>query len=176
MAKPQVEIEVDEATGRWYVDGLPMILIPQHFFVNNHVAVESALGADEFGRVLAPAGYKSAYFWCEREAEYHKLTGVDVFRHYMRRLSQRGWAQFKVLSCDETTGDASVRVDHSLLVTGTPPGQNRKLCYMFGPWLQGSFEYVMTSYGRPTKLAAREIYCAAEGQHDHCLFEVAPET
>ena len=122
MAKPQVEIEVDEATGRWTVDGLPMILIPQHFFVNNHVAIENALGADEFGRVLAPAGYKSAYFWCEREAEYHKLAGVDVFLHYMRRLSQRGWAQFKVLSCDEQTGRASVRVDHSLLVTGTPPG------------------------------------------------------
>jgi hypothetical protein len=48
-------------------------------------------------------------------------------------------------------------------------------CYMFGPWLQGAFEFVMTSAGRPTKLAAREVYCAAEGEHDHCLFEVAPE-
>ena len=69
MAQPQVPIEVDDASGRWFVDNLPMILVPQHFFLNNHFALEQALGPAEYARVLAPAGHRSAYFWCEREAD-----------------------------------------------------------------------------------------------------------
>jgi hypothetical protein len=41
MGKPEVDIRVDDVTGRWSVDGLPMILVPQHFFLNNHYAVLS---------------------------------------------------------------------------------------------------------------------------------------
>ena len=50
----------------------------------------------------------------------------------------------------------------------------RKLCYMFAAWLEGSLEYVAESAGRRQKLKAREVYCAGEGRHDHCLFEVTP--
>ena len=50
----------------------------------------------------------------------------------------------------------------------------RKLCYMFNSWFEGSLEYVMASAGHPRPLKAREVYCRAEGQNDHCLFEVAP--
>ena len=95
-----------------------MILIPQHYFLNNHFALEDALGGEELGRTLAPAGYRSAYHWCEREAEHHGLSGEDVFRHYMRRLSQRGWAQFRVVELDGASGRARVRVNHSVFVTG----------------------------------------------------------
>lgn len=172
MAAPAVPIEVDEATGRWTVDGLPMILVPQHFLLNNHFAVEDALGRDELARVLAPAGYKSAYFWCEREAAHHGLAGEAVFRHYLRRLSQRGWAQFTVETLDGAAGRARVRVDHSVFVTGEQ-GRTGRLCYMFAPWLQGSLEYVAAAGGGPKTLAAREVQCAAEG-HGHCLFEVEP--
>ena len=42
--KPQVPIEVDESTGVWTTDGLPMLYVPRHFFVNNHTAIEEALG------------------------------------------------------------------------------------------------------------------------------------
>ncbi len=173
MAKPEVPIEVDEETGRWTVDGLPMILVPQHFFLNNHFAVEEALGQEQLGRVLAPAGCKSAYYWCEREAKHHGLAGEDVFRHYMRRLSQRGWAQFRVLAVNGKTGRAQVRVDHSVFVTGKPEGRSGKLCTMFAPWLKGSMEYVAQAVGTPRTLAAREVQCAGEGC-DHCLFEVQP--
>src|SRR5580693_8862592 len=67
MAKPEVDIQVDESTGRWSVDSLPMILVPQHFFLNNHYAVEKALGAAELEKILRPAGYRSAYVWCQKE-------------------------------------------------------------------------------------------------------------
>ena len=93
---PQVPIAVDEATGEWTVDGVPMILVPRHFFLNNHHAVESALGVDSYSKILFAAGHKSAYVWCEKEAKTHGLKGVEVFHHYMKRLSQRGWGQFTV--------------------------------------------------------------------------------
>ena len=60
MGKPQVDIQVDDATGRWSVDGLPMILVPQHLLLNNHYAVEAVLGPDKLEEVLRPAGRRSA--------------------------------------------------------------------------------------------------------------------
>ena len=52
MGKPQVDIQVDDVTGRWSVDGLPMILMPQHFFLNNHYAIEAVLGPEKLEEVL----------------------------------------------------------------------------------------------------------------------------
>jgi hypothetical protein len=174
MGRPQVEIEVDDATGRWSVDTIPMILVPQHFFLNNHFAVEAALGPDRLAEVLRPAGYRSAYYWCEKEAKYHGLSGLDVFRHYMRRLSQRGWGQFKPLEIDLDAGRARVRVDNSALVDEERRRSGRRVCYMFAAWLEGSLEYAAVATGKALSLRAREICCAADGTHDHCAFEVAP--
>ena len=78
MGKPQVDIQVDDVTGRWSVDGLPMILVPQHFFLNNHYAVEAVLGPEKLEEVLRPAGRRSAYFWCEEAAHHHGMSGVGV--------------------------------------------------------------------------------------------------
>ena len=107
MGRPRVPIEVDDATGVWSVDGMPMILVPRHFFVDNHLATEGALGGAKYAGLLFEAGHRSAYVWCEQEARTHGLAGVEVFHHYMKRLSQRGWAQFKVESClDHARGNA----------------------------------------------------------------------
>lgn len=171
MAKPEIEIDVDSATGVWRVDALPMILVPQHFFNNNHFAVEAALGAERYEEILRPAGYKSAYYWCKKEAAHHGISGMDVFRHYMKRLSQRGWGQFSVLVSDVVEPRFVIRVDHSSFVDGSRKGAGRKLCWMFAAWLEGSLEYVLDEAGAPRKLAARETQCAGEG-HDHCIFEV----
>ncbi len=173
MSKPAIDIEVDEETGRWHVDGLPMILIPQHFFINNHLAIEAALGPERLAEVLRPAGHRSAHHWCEREAAYHGLGGVEVFRHYMRRLSQRGWAQFGVLAVDAEAGTAEIRVDHSVFVTGAGQAAGRKVCSMFASWFEGSLDSVAASAGDLRSTTAREVYCAAEGEHDHCLFRVS---
>ena len=43
MGSPEVPIDVDPETGIWRTDGLPMIYLPRHFLVNNHLAVEAAL-------------------------------------------------------------------------------------------------------------------------------------
>lgn len=174
MGKPQVDINVDDQTGRWSVDATNMILVPQHFYMNNHFAIEAAVGAAELERILRPAGHRSAYYWCEKEAEFHGMSGVDVFRHYMRRITQRGWGQFDVLDVSPETGTATVRLRNSAMVDDERRNSGRKVCYMFASWLEGSLEYVAASAGREVRLRAQEVYCEAEGAHDHCLFEVEP--
>lgn len=171
MGKPAVDIQVDDATGRWFVDGLPMILVPQHFFLNNHFAVEAELGAERLARILAPAGRRSAYTWCEHEADEHDFSGEQVFQHYMRRLSQRGWGQFEVIELDSGKGCATVHVRHSVFVTGRSEKARRKVCSMFAPWIAGSLEFVAQRHS----IKAWEVHCAAEGEHAHCLFMAAPD-
>jgi predicted hydrocarbon binding protein len=173
MGRPQVPIEIDDATGAWNVDGMPMILVPRHFFVNNHLAIERALGIPKYAELLFDAGHKSAYAWCEKEARTHGLEGVAVFHHYMKRLSQRGWGQFAVESVDPATGRARVQVAHSIFVQ-THSGAPGRTCYMFRGWFAGALEFVGTHLGRDLELASEEIQCAAEGRHDRCVFETAP--
>jgi predicted hydrocarbon binding protein len=173
MGRPQVPIEVDDASGVWSVDGMPMILVPRHFFVNNHVAIEAALGVEEYARLLFEAGHRSAYVWCEQEARTHGLTGVEVFHHYMRRLSQRGWGQFTVESLDAGDGQARVSVANSAFVLAHR-GAPRRTCYMFRGWFPGALEVVGTLLGTRLKLDAEEVQCAAEGVHERCVFEVTP--
>src|SRR5271166_2520383 len=156
MGEAQVDIRVDDVTGRWSVDALPMILVPQHFFLNNHYAVEAVLGPEKLEEVLRPAGYRSAYFWCEKEAAHHGMTGMEVFQHYVRRITQRGWGQFEVLDVAPDTGVAHVRLRNSAMVDDTHRNAGRRLCYMFAAWLEGSLEYVAASAGRRQKLKARE--------------------
>jgi hypothetical protein len=174
MGKPQVEIAVDDVTGRWSVDALPMILVPQHFFLNNHFALEAELGPDRLAEVLRPAGHRSAYHWCEAEAAHHGLDGLGVFHHYMRRITQRGWGQFAVLAVDLDAGTAAVRLRNSAFVDAERRRLGRKVCTMFAAWLEGSLTYAAAASGRAPHLEAREVYCTAEGRHDHCRFEVAP--
>ena len=173
--KPEVPIDVDAQTGVWTVDAMPMILVPRHFFLNNHAAIEEALGAQAYAELLFRAGHRSAYAWCERESATHGLDGAAVFHHYMKRLSQRGWGRFEVQAVDAAAGTARIRIDHSAFVEGTPAdGAGRKLCYMFRGWFPGSLEYVGAGYGRRRPLTADEMQCAGDGVHDHCLFEVRP--
>lgn len=167
-----MDIQVDDATGRWSVDALPMILVPQHFYLNNHYAVENALGASEMEKILRPAGYKSAYIWCEKEAAFHGLTGEQVFRHYLKRLSQRGWAQFHIEKISPQEGTADIVVRNSAMIDPSHVHAPRKCCYMFAAWFEGAFDYVSKSEARPIASRAVEVYCAAEGKHDHCRFEV----
>ncbi len=169
MADPQVPIEVDAETGVWSTDGLPMLYVPRHFFVNNHLAVEAALGREVYGGSLYAAGYRSAYSWCEAEALTHGLSGMAVFHHYMKRLSQRGWGRFDGREIDPETGCGRVRLDHSCFVLHPGSGALGKRCYMCAGWFPGALDWVGRDRG--WALTAEEVGCAGEG-HDHCSFEV----
>jgi predicted hydrocarbon binding protein len=169
---PKVPIEVDPQTGVWTTDGMPMIYMPRHFFLNNHAAVEGLVGRGNYAKSLYDAGYKSAWQWCERESATHRIRGIDVFRHYMNRVSQRGWAQFTILAVDDRTGAATVRLDHSVFTFA--PKTGARACYMFAGWFPGALEWAGRDLGREWKLSCEEVQCVAEGKHDHCLFEIKP--
>jgi hypothetical protein len=172
--QPQLPIEVNEETGVWTTDGLPMLYVPRHFFTNNHIAVEAALGRDKYSEILYPAGYKSAYFWCEKEAKTHGLSGLAVFEHYLKRLSQRGWGQFRFVEADDKTGTAKISLHNSSFVLQQPGVQGR-LCYMFEGWFAGAMDWVGQDRGHAYKTHSHESQCQAEGHH-HCTFTVSPKS
>ncbi len=64
--QPAVQIDVDEASGIWRTDGLPMVYVPRHFMVNMHKEIEKTLGRDAYEAMLDRSGAKSAFFWCKR--------------------------------------------------------------------------------------------------------------
>ena len=173
MVKPAIPIDVDAETGVWSTDGLPMIYMPRHFFVNNHLAVEAALGEEAYARQLYDAGHKSAWVWCEKEAATHGLSGLEVFHHYMQRISQRGWGRFTVVSVDGDSGAADVRLDHSVFVEHCGADTGRNLCYMYSGWFAGSLEWVGKTTSRAFTLTAHEARCRANGA-ENCLFEIRP--
>jgi predicted hydrocarbon binding protein len=171
--KPQLPIEVNEETGVWSTDGLPMLYVPRHFFVNNHAAIEAELGRERYAQQLYEAGYKSAYFWCEKEAATHGLEGMAVYEHYLDRLSQRGWGLFEFESVDADTGHASISVHYSAFVLAQSEAHD-KLCYMFSGWFSGAMDWVSKDTGCSYQTVSRESQCAAE-RHTHCVFTVEPK-
>ena len=174
---PQLPIDVDPNTGIWTTDGLPMIYVPRHFFVNNHVEAEAAIGREVYAQSLYKAGHRSAFFWCEQEAKTHGLRGLAVYEHYLKRLSQRGWGLFAFAEVDAATGHAKVRLDHSVFVlaqgiAGVPVSRD-KLCYLFAGWFSGAMDWVAKDTGATYKTTSAESQCCAEG-HEHCVFTVSP--
>lgn len=170
MTVPIVPIDVDPVTGVWTTDGLPMIYLPRHFFINYHRIMEEALGESAYRRAAWKMGYDSAWQWCERESTTHGLRGLAVFRHYLRRLSQRGWGQFRVERIDETTGRASIRLRSSIFVLADSKQVGRKRCYLFASWFCGALEWAARDQGTSWKLGCTEISCAGES-HEECVFE-----
>jgi hypothetical protein len=175
--QPQLPIDVDPASGVWRTDGLPMIYVPRHFFVNNHVAIEQALGRAAHAESLYAAGHRSARFWCEQEAASHRLSGLAVAEHYLKRLSQRGWGQFSFIAADARSGHAQVALANSVFVlaqgvAGVPVRQD-KLCYLFAGWFAGAMDWVGDDLGLRYRTRCAETQCAAEG-HSHCVFTVSP--
>lgn len=177
MGSPALPIEVAEDTGIWTTDGLPMIYVPRHFFVNNHVEAEAAIGREAYAAGLYKGGYRSAYFWCEKASATHGLRGLDVYEHYLKRLSQRGWGQFSFEAVEATTGHARIALRHSVFVlaqgiAGVPVTAD-KVCYLFAGWFSGAMDWVSQDRGQGTRTTSEETQCAAEG-HDRCLFTVTP--
>ncbi len=169
---PQVPINVNEQTGVWSTDGMPMLYVPRHFFINNHAAVEAALGHEAYARILYGAGHRSAYHWCKQEAREHRLAGLAVYEHYLTRLSQRGWGLFRLTDADPTAMTARIVLRHSAFVLGQPQAAG-KCCHMFSGWFAGAMDWLADQHGGATRAQCVESQCAAEG-HAHCEFTVSP--
>lgn len=171
MAELPVPVKVDPATGTWSVDGQPVILVPRHFWAFVQMECERRFGEAATHEVYDAATRKAAKLWCEREARTHGLSGVEVFRHYLDRMSRRGWARMTVEAIEPNAGTARIRLDHSALVAEYGASAGRRVCYMFAAAFAGAMEYVAEAAGSPRALDAEEIQCAAEGAAC-CRFEV----
>jgi predicted hydrocarbon binding protein len=173
MAGPEVPIDVDPETGIWRTDGLPMIYLPRHFLVNNHVAVEEALGRDAYRAILQRSTDMSALQWCTAEAKTHGLDPEATFRHYFKRLSQRGWGQFSVDRLDTTEGHGAISIRNSVFTLGAQAGGKPPLCYMFEGFMTGAFRFLL-QVAHPEReiraLDCTETQCAGDTRHDHCRF------
>lgn len=130
--QPTLPIDVDEQTGVWRTDGLPMLYVPRHFFMNNHLAAEGVLGREAYAALLYPAGHKSAYYWCEQESRRHKISGAPVYEHYLRRLSQRGWGIFALDEIDPARTRARITLRHSAFVLAQPRDGRPALLHVLG--------------------------------------------
>lgn len=170
---PEMPIQVDDETGVWTTDALPMLYVPRHFFVNNHMAIEAELGAEKYAEVLYRAGYKSAYYWCEKEAECHGLSGDAVFEHYMKRLSQRGWGLFITEALDIEAGTCKVRLENSAFVYQYGK-VNRMVDYMFTGWFSGAIDQIAKAQGFATKTLSAQTQCGAQEGFEVGYFESRP--
>lgn len=167
MSAPEVPIEVDEATGVWRSNGLPMILLPRHFMVN--IWRELAGGACE--ESLREAGRRSAAEWCRKEAERTGEDAPAVVRAYFASLSRRGWGRFEVQALDGRHGVARLHVYHSAFVAdgrAEPPA-----CGFFAAWLEGAMAWLASAEGRSWLPEAVERHCAA-ASGDFCELEARP--
>ncbi len=174
MAAPQVPIDVDPETGIWRTDGMPMIYLPRHFLVNMQKSIEDAIGAEAYRRILYASADLSALQWCRAEATTHGLTPVETFRHYLKRLSQRGYGQLEITALDENAGTAEVTVRHSAYALGYGPNTGRCVCYMFEGSFAGGMRFVREQAGRAGDPACREVACAANGAPE-CRFALTCE-
>ena len=170
---PEMPIQVDDETGVWTTDALPMLYVPRHFFVNNHMAIEAELGADKYAQVLYRAGYKSAYYWCEKEAECHGLSGDAVFDHYMKRLSQRGWGLFITEELDIAAGTCKVRLENSAFVYQYGK-VNRMVDYMFTGWFSGAIDQIAKAQGLDVRTLSEQTQCGAQEGFEVGYFETRP--
>lgn len=172
LMAPELPISVDSETGVWTTDALPMLYVPRHFFINNHIAIEQALGVEAYARILYDAGYQSAWFWCEKEAELHGLEGVAVFEHYMNRLSQRGWGKFVTEAIDLEAGTAKVRLEHSCFVYQLGKTGKREE-YLFTGWFAGAMDQILAARRSDLRTRAEQTQSGAEAGCDVGYFEVS---
>ena len=171
MADPEVPIDVDPATGIWRTDGLPMVYLPRHFLVNNHVAVETALGRGAYRAILLAATEKSALHWCRSEATTHGLGPEATFRHYFKRLSQRGWGQFAIEALDIEQRRGSISVRNSVFALEAGRSADEPRCYMFEGFMTGALRFLLEEPSTPIRVECRESRCSAMGRHEHCRFD-----
>ena len=171
MPAPDVPIEVDAETGHWITDGVPMIYTPRAFFVSIQRAVEEAIGAAGYRQQLYKAAYDATREWCGTQAALHGISGPAVFRHYLDRLSKRGWGRFSLAEADWESGTARARLDHSAIAAAFGKS-GRRVCYMFDGAFAAAMDWVGDGMGHNYRTICTESQCAAEEGSDHCLFTV----
>jgi hypothetical protein len=103
----------------------------------------------------------------------HNLAGVDLFEHYLKRLSQRGWGLFEVIDFDLDNAKASVSVRNSAF--HQPESDDHGTGdYMFTGWFSGAMDQILHAQGSSMLTTSRQIYWQGQNGAEYGLFHVAP--
>ncbi len=175
MANPKLPIDVNEETGVWESDGLPMLYMPRHFFNNLHLGMEDIVGREAYRDNLYQSGYKSAYFWCQETAKTYGLEPIPCFEFYLERLSQRGWGLLAFKDQNLAQGSATIELRHSSFVkhkVAFDQSASNTCCYLFEGWFVGASDWVSDTLGWSLKYQCHEHQCAAVAKTENCLFKV----
>ena len=173
MEELPVPVKIDPQTGVWSVDGQPMILIPRHFWVFLQMEMEEAIGVEAARDILFEAARKAARVWCERESRTHGISGLDVFRHYLKKIGQRGLGRFTIEEIDLAAGTGRIRLEQSVYVAEYGPDTGRNVCYMFTGAFVGGLGFAVQAAGGPAGLKAEEVQCGAAGA-EFCRVLLSP--
>jgi hypothetical protein len=170
--QPAVKIDVDEASGIWRTDGLPMVYVPRHFMVNMHKEIEQTLGRSEYRAMLERSGARSARFWCQSQADLLGLPAPEIFAHYLKRLSERGWGRFAIKALDPVGLTAQIALQDSIYVLEAKEQASAPTCYMFEGFLIGAMQFLCDAQDvQAAAISCHETACAATGAPE-CRFEV----
>jgi hypothetical protein len=105
------------SVGELSLRGLPMLLMPRHFFRYILREVNKVAGHDALFKIYRQAGYDGAISFCEAFQKSHKCTPKQAVQGYLDEMNLRGWGQFSIQELDAATGTMEVLLRNSALRT-----------------------------------------------------------
>lgn len=175
--KPKIDISVDPATGVWSSDGLPMIYAPRHWIIGINKEVEAALGRDAFSELLYRASYRAAQHWCAQQSAAFGVGGMELFRRYLAKSSERGLGQFSLLGDGLEEGTITVGVRNSCYVLHHRQFAQGSLsketqCFAFAGSFAGAANWIAESLGLDGGFRGVERECAAVTGAEVCVLAI----
>lgn len=166
---PQVRFELDQPAE------MPLPQVYAKVLSNDHAALEAALGREHYAGIIYRAGYKSARYWCEKDARLQALDGRAVFDRFLKHLSESVWGRFSLVEVDSASRNAEIRLDHSPFVLTQGETCAAKHCHLFSGWFAGAVDWLGERSGcaaaGKASSTCKQTQCGAQG-HDHCIFSV----
>lgn len=95
--------------------GLPMVLMPRHFFRYILREVHKAVSPEVFRKIYWQAGYDGAVSFCQAFQKSHNCTPREAVQGYLHEMSIRGWGHFYIQSLDPEKGTMEVLLENSAL-------------------------------------------------------------
>jgi hypothetical protein len=103
------------STGSLTLNGLPMLLMPRHFFRYIMREVHKEVGAETFRQIYWHAGFDGAVSFCESYQKSHGCSPLEAVRGYLDEMSIRGWGHFSIQHIDPQAGTMEVLLRNSSL-------------------------------------------------------------
>lgn len=160
------------AEGRLTLNGLPMILLPRHFFRYIIRDVQKSIGPEALDQMCRKVGYDGAVTFCEAFQKSHNCSSKEALLGYLNEMSLRGWGQFKIKRVDEINGEAEVLLANSALpAEGDLPAGNA----IWEGAVLGALRYVQSNVSG-VKHEAGCVQGRVDHDSDDYVIRVTPRT